>query len=76
MPISTEVHPLCGPQAEEDCQAASLGKSGVQIPLAVVERAVGDTDYYAIGGILLPMGDSHPDSFMILLRNENARDSR
>jgi hypothetical protein len=76
VPVSIEVHPLCGPQADETCLDAAWGKSGVRISLAVVERAIRDTEYYALGGIMLPIGDSHPDSFMVLMRYEQARESR
>lgn len=69
-PISVEVHPLCGPQAAQSCQEVSWGPSGVQISSDLVRAAIEGTEYYAIGGIVLPNGDSHPDSFMALLRND------
>lgn len=59
-----------------DDAGVPISTDGVQIPLTVIERAIGETEYYAIGGIMLPIGDSHPDSFMVLMRNESARDSR
>lgn len=69
-PVSVEVHPLCGPQATHSCKDVSWGSHGVQIPSEVVRSAIANTEYYAIGGILLPDGDSHPDSFIVLLKKE------
>ena len=73
-PVSVAVHPLCGPQAELSCEDVAWGANGVQIPVETVEAALSDTEYYAIGGILLPNGDSHPDSFMALLRKGHEAD--
>lgn len=63
------VFPLCGPQAEHSCEEISTGATGVQLPAEVVQSAIADTEYFALGGILLPNGDAHPDSFMVLLKN-------
>lgn len=71
VPVSVTVHPLCGPQAESSCKDVAWGDSGVQIPLEIVEAAIAETKYYAIGGILLPNDSGfHPDSFMALLRKQ------
>lgn len=71
VPVSVVTYPLCGPHAEISCEDAAWGTSGVKISSGVVEEAIADTEYYAIGGILLPNGDSHPDSFMALLRKQS-----
>lgn len=68
VPITVDVHPLCGPQADISCGDAAWGTTGVEIASEKIDAAIADTEYYAIGGILLPDGDSHPDSFMALLR--------
>lgn len=73
VPISTVVHPLCGPQADVSCKDLAWGTSGVQIPLDLVEAAPASTEYYAIAGVLLPTEGSHPDSFMALLRNQQVK---
>ena len=71
IPVSVVTYPLCGPHAEVSCEDAAWGTNGVEISLGIVEEAIADTEYYAIGGILLPNGDSHPDSFMALLRKQS-----
>lgn len=70
VPISAEIHPLCGPEAAVPCEDVAWGASGVRIPLDAVEASIEGTEYYAIGGIRLRTGSSsHPDSFMALVRH-------
>lgn len=68
VPTTVEVHPLCGPQASVLCSDVARGSSDVMIPRQVVATAIIDTEYYAIGGVILPGSDSHPTSFMALMR--------
>lgn len=69
-PATVEVHPLCGSQANVSCSDVARGSSDVLIPADVVASAIADTEYYAIGGVMLPEHDSHPMSFMALMKKK------
>ena len=68
IPITTEVHPLCGPQADTSCVELAENETKVGVDAELVRSAIEGSEYFAIGGIFLPDGDSHPDSFMALFR--------
>lgn len=70
IPITVKITPLCGPQAEVSCANASSGPTSVEISHQLIEESLDGVDYFAVGGIMLPLADAHPDSFMALLRNE------
>ncbi|MCT9002946.1 hypothetical protein [Microbacterium memoriense] len=69
VPISVVVHPLCGAQAHASCADLVSGATGVRMPLNVVRTAIADTEYFALGGVLVPPKGQAPESFMALLKN-------
>ncbi len=69
VPVATVVHPLCGPQAQSSCADLAWGAAGVRVSDHLMQAAVANTEYFAIGGILLPPQGEAPESFMALLRN-------
>lgn len=73
VPITTQVHPLCGPQGDTSCAELTEKETQVSIPADLIRSAIDGIEYFAIGGICLPNGDSHPDSFMALFRQTTPR---
>lgn len=69
IPLSPRVVGLCGPGESVGCADIATNGSEITLPTRNWRQAVEDTEYFAIGGILLPdEAGADPQSFMALVR--------